>query len=127
MSGSAAGCNDHQCEGTTARGVRCQRKKSTLRNGKWLCKQHGGFGVMPSCAQCKKVLGDWPDTENRNICRTCGTWNRITAMASQITLGRTASQVVQAQRPQVVQAPRPLAPRPQVVQGPVDEDPVNCE
>ena len=106
----------HQCQGKTAAGAQCKRNKTSLTNGKWLCKQHGGKGVKPSCERCGKMVGEWPDLEFRTMCRTCGVIMRIQMLANTVHL------------------PSAPAPRPQVpasrhqAQGQVEdcnEDPIN--
>lgn len=91
---------NHQCEGKTAAGSQCRRNKTTITNGKWLCKQHGGKGVMPSCQRCGKARGEWPDLEFRNMCRTCGVMVRIQMLANTMHIPSAP-------------VPRPQAPRPQ--------------
>lgn len=101
-----------QCERDTVSGPRCKRRQTTLTNGKWLCKQHGGKGVLPSCSRCKKALSSWEDIERRDMCRTCGILSRLTEMANTV-------------RQPTVQRPTMIIHQPREQMG--DEDPCNCD
>ena len=45
----------NQCCKNIKAGTQCRRTTCIQTDGQWICKQHGGKGVMPSCKKCNKV------------------------------------------------------------------------
>lgn len=72
----------HRCEKETAAGDRCKRIHTTMTNGKWLCKQHGGKGSLPSCQKCKKSLSK-SRVSTENMCEWCSILTRLEVLRNE--------------------------------------------